>query len=196
VVTYFVIQKGVNGWMKAKTYGAGGCPAGGTAPAKSYKYSDDGSVQGVTGCAIPDGTNAWISAATAAVVTLICAACLKWVVQLVERDMRALEAADEARAAALAAKAAAAAEGGIRRKESSGGANGFPAAAAAAGAEPATAAGPRSLRRVMARSFNAFTRPVVHGANVDIHEIIENDQKARRARPIIAPDLQHQPTLV
>lgn len=40
----------------------------------------------MTGCKIPDGTNAWISAVTAAACTVVCIAALRWIAKLVERD--------------------------------------------------------------------------------------------------------------
>lgn len=88
VITYFVIQKGVNGWIKAKTYT--NCPSGATAPAKNYKTVNG--EQQVTGCTIPDGTNAWISTVVASIFTIICIVALRWIAKLVERDMAALEA--------------------------------------------------------------------------------------------------------
>lgn len=73
--------------MKAKTYGS--CPAGATAPAKNYKTVNG--EQQVTGCTIPDGTNAWISTVTATVVTILCLIALRWIAKLVERDVAVLE---------------------------------------------------------------------------------------------------------
>jgi len=96
VVTYFVIQKGVNGWMKSRTY-TDSCPPAGSAPEANYVTGSDGTVK-VTGCTISNGTNAWISAVCAAVVTVICIACLKLVVKAVNRDLAAIEAAEESEA--------------------------------------------------------------------------------------------------
>jgi solute carrier family 20 (sodium-dependent phosphate transporter) len=68
VITYFVIQKGVNGWMKPKTYSTTSpvtapvqpsCPPAGSGG--SYKNSTSGGniKISLTGCQIADGENAW-----------------------------------------------------------------------------------------------------------------------------------------
>ena len=84
IVTFFVIQKGVNGWMKSKVYSGGSCPPG----ADWTKQDRDGSV---TGCSIGDGTNAWISAVTATACTAAVLIALKWIIKLIDRDLRVLE---------------------------------------------------------------------------------------------------------
>jgi sodium-dependent phosphate transporter len=110
VITYFVIQKGVNGWMKNETYTGSiadppSCPPGGTTSKDPKVSSDQTTGEGetcnlkdladievsITGCKIPDGTAAWISAVTAAVCSIIVAIGLKLVVKLVNRDMAEYE---------------------------------------------------------------------------------------------------------
>jgi sodium-dependent phosphate transporter len=110
VITYFVIQKGVNGWMKNETYTGSiadppSCPPGGTTSKDPKVSSDQTTGEGetcnlkdladievsITGCTIPDGTAAWISAVTAAVCSIIVAIGLKLVVKLVNRDMAEYE---------------------------------------------------------------------------------------------------------
>lgn len=110
VITYFVIQKGVNGWMKNETYTGSvdsppSCPPGGST-SKDPKISSDqttGSGEScslknlsdievtITGCKIPNGTAAWIAAVTAAVCALIVTAGLKLVVRMVNNDMAEYE---------------------------------------------------------------------------------------------------------
>jgi len=110
VITYFVIQKGVNGWMKNETYTGSiadppSCPPGGTTSKDPKVSSDQTTGEGetcnlkdladievsITGCTIPDGTAAWIAAVTAAVCSIIVAIGLKLVVKLVDRDMAEYE---------------------------------------------------------------------------------------------------------
>ena len=110
VITYFVIQKGVNGWMKNETYTGSvqdppSCPPGGSTSKDPKISSDQTTGEGescqlrdlkdikvtITGCAIPNGTAAWIAAVTAAVCALIVAIGLKLVIKLVNRDMAEYE---------------------------------------------------------------------------------------------------------
>jgi sodium-dependent phosphate transporter len=110
VITYFVIQKGVNGWMKNETYTGSiqdppSCPPGGTTSKDPKVSSDQTTGEGetcdlkdladievsITGCKIPDGTAAWISAVTAAVCSIIVAIGLKLVVKMVNKDMAEYE---------------------------------------------------------------------------------------------------------
>ncbi len=110
VITYFVIQKGVNGWMKNETYTGSiadppSCPPGGETSKDPKVSSDQTTGEGescdlkdladievsITGCKIPDGTAAWISAVTAAVCALIVGVGLKLVVKLVNKDMAEYE---------------------------------------------------------------------------------------------------------
>ena len=110
VITYFVIQKGVNGWMKNETYTGSiadppSCPPGGKTSKDPKVSSDQTTGEGetcslkdladievsITGCKIPNGTAAWISAVTAAVCAIIVAIGLKLVVKLVNRDMAEYE---------------------------------------------------------------------------------------------------------
>ena len=110
VITYFVIQKGVNGWMKNETYTGSiadppSCPPGGGTSKDPKVSSDQTTGEGetcnlkdladievsITGCKIPDGTAAWISAVTAAVCSIIVAIGLKLVVKLVNKDMAEYE---------------------------------------------------------------------------------------------------------
>jgi len=109
VITYFVIQKGVNGWMKNETYSGTladlpSCPPGG-ASSKHKVSSDQTTGEGdscqllppedvpvtLSGCKIPNGTAAWISAVTAAVCAIIVTAGLKLVIKLVNKDMAEYE---------------------------------------------------------------------------------------------------------
>jgi phosphate/sulfate permease len=99
VVTYFVIQKGVNGWMKTKVYDSGSCPPG----ADWSKKNKNGSV---TGCQIQDATNAWISAVTASVCTIAILIALKWIIKLIDRDLRLIEEQEAATIAHAQAHAA------------------------------------------------------------------------------------------
>ncbi len=110
VITYFVIQKGVNGWMKNETYTGSvqdppSCPPGGTTSKDPKVSSDQTTGEGetcelkdladisvsITGCIIPDGTAAWIAAVTAAVCALIIGLGLKLVVKMVNKDMAEYE---------------------------------------------------------------------------------------------------------
>jgi len=168
IITFFVIQKGVNGWMKVKTYNAPGfCPPGAStnmSSTKNYKTDASGNVISVTNCAIQDGTNAWISAVTAAVCTVGVTIGLKLVVKLVNRDMAAIEAAEAAKVAAVDADAAGTVENG-ESKDKDG----------AVGAHPANRT-PASLQGV--RRSKVWTA-LTHGANVDIHEVTEIDEKIK-----------------
>ena len=159
-----VIQKGVNGWIKSKTYT--NCPAGSSAPASKYKVVNG--EQQVTGCTIPDGTNAWISAVTAAACTVVRIAALRWIAKLVERDY---EYAKEM-------------EGQVETKS----ANNDPEAAK--GDEPAAiVAVPvetehqndseknRTPEALQDFRRSKLWRTVTYGASHDIHKSIQNDEK-------------------
>ena len=124
VITYFVIQKGVNGWMKNETYSGTladlpSCPPGGDS--SKYKVSSDQTTgegdscqllppEDVTvtlsSCKIPDGTAAWIAAVTAGVCAIVVTIGLKLVIKLVNKDMaeyeRMVAEVEEAKMAKLA----------------------------------------------------------------------------------------------
>lgn len=163
--------------MKAKTYNDG-CPPGGTAPAANYKTSASGQVT-VSGCTIPDGTNAWIAAVTAGVCAIIVTAGLKLVIRLVNRDLAALEAADAEEAAAEAA--AEAAINGVTL-ENGGAAAGAAAAKAEIDAKAAQGDGvdrgntPTMLQGL--RKSKVWTT-LTYGSKVDIHETVKNDPKLK-----------------
>jgi len=180
VITYFVIQKGVNGWMKSKTYSTTdpivqtpydlpSCPPAGSGGKMSNSTSNGEITFKLTGCKIPDGTNAWISAVTAAVVTVICIACLKLVVKLVERDMAAAEADDAAREARHAAAAAGGIENGDKPGFNKAGVEG--AEGAVDGAPNRTPEALQQFRR------SKLWKTVSFGANYDIHESVADDEK-------------------
>lgn len=183
VITYFVIQKGVNGWMKNETYSGSladlpSCPPGGET-SKDFKVSSDTADEEangectfkslsdvevtLTGCKIPDGTAAWIAAVTAAVFALVVTAGLKLVIKLVDRDM----AAYEAEQAAVEGKAAGAIENGKGEEEE--GSDDY---------EPGkprgrTPAALTDMRR--SRAWKALT----NGMNYDVHEVAVSDEKIR-----------------
>ena len=191
VVTYFVIQKGVNGWMKNKTYSDTApvttpeypsCPPAGSGGTMKNSTSNGEITISLTGCTINDGTNAWISAVTAGVASLAVIVGLKWVVKLVDRDMAALEADDAARAARKAARDARnveAANGGAAG-------NGVTAKAIAVGEDvEGGVPGEEGLPNRTPVMFQAMRRSKVwtsltYGSSYDIHESIEDDEKLQK----------------
>ena len=172
IVSYFVTQKGVNGWMKVHTYQSGSCPPGATSAPKNYKTDNSTGQTTVTGCTISDGTNAWISAVVAGVVTLICVLCLRLVSRLVERDLKALEKFDADHAARMSAKAAGIEDGMVQADRDA------EAAAEAHAAETRSKRG--RFGNFIVDAGKMVARPFMFGANVDVHEIIDNEEKARR----------------
>lgn len=164
VVTYFVIQKGVNGWMKSKTYSSGSCPPGADWAKKNPKTGS------VTGCAIPDSTNAWISAVTAAVCTIGVLIALKWIIKLINRDLRMYEEQEAATLARAQAHAEGKAEAGGVEKDPKEGSD-----------EGVTVSKSKSF---LSRSFRAVAKPFIDGANVDVHECAVTDTKIREMHQI------------
>ena len=178
IVTYFVIQKGVNSWMKAKTYSKTSpiaenaqpsCPPAGAGGTVKSKTSGTDVTNSLSGCQIPDGTNAWISAVTATVVTLICIACLKFIIKLVERDLVAAEADDAAIEARHAGVVAGDVENGDAAKE----------AKTAEEVVAATDAVPRNRTPAMLQDMrkSKVWTSLTYGANYDIHESVADDEK-------------------
>ena len=192
VITYFVIQKGVNGWMKNETYTGSlddlpSCPPGGST-SKDPKVSSDQFIGeddtcqlkplseievSITGCKISNGTAAWISAVTGAVCSVICIVALKLVIKLVNRDM----AQYEAQVAAIEQEKIQVDD--VEEGES----DGSPQAGAKAivaqdsfiagkprGRTPAALA---DMRR--SRAWKALT----HGMDQDIHEVARTDPKIK-----------------
>lgn len=190
VITYFVIQKGVNGWMKNETYttteafpSADGtynkpsCPAGGETSSKNLKNktsSDKTSITfSLTGCQIEDATNAWIAAVTAAAVTAICIVALKWVVKLVERDMATYEAS-EARLAEVRAGIAA----GHIENGNGAAAKDVKATAEVVGEELTADAAPnRTPAMLQSMRRSKVWTSLAYGSNYDIHESVADDEK-------------------
>lgn len=171
VVTFFVIQKGVNGWMKSEVYtgSPASCPAGATS--SKYEYADDDVDEttpiSVTGCTIPDGTAAWIAAVTAAVLTLISIISLRWIAKLVERDMRALDKLEEKEASPT--DVVSDAENGGKSPESDpNGTNGH--------APTRKNRTPEALQAV--RRSKIWTK-LTSGLNVDVHEVSRTDPKLK-----------------
>ena len=188
VITYFVIQKGVNGWMKNETYtgtiqNPPSCPPGGS-PTKDAKISSDQTTgEGEscqlrsldeievtqTGCKIPNGTAAWIAAVTAAVCSIIIAIGLKLVIKLVNSDMAKYEAA----VADAEAKAAGAVEAGEEKEGEHAGqlqAEDTFVAGKPRGRTPAALA---DMRR--SRAWKALTS----GMEQDIHDVTSSDEKIK-----------------
>lgn len=184
VITYFVIQKGVNGWMKNETYTGSiadppSCPPGGTTSKDAKISSDQTTGEGdgcqlkdlkdikvtITGCQIPNGTAAWISAVTAAVCALIVAAGLKLVVKLVNKDM----AEYEAEVAAIEAKSAETLEDGEAKERELEAQDTF-VAGKPRGRTPAALA---DMRR--SRAWKALTSGMDH----DIHDVARTDEKIK-----------------
>ena len=185
IITYFVIQKGVNGWMKNETYTGSvqdppSCPAGGTTSKDptistditnedcSLKNLQDISVS-LTGCSIPDKTNAWISAVTAAVCSIIVTAGLKLVVRLVNRDM----ANYEKELAAREAKVSGAIEDGSGEGKEASGEEGITDEFEQGKPRGRTPAALADMRR--SRAWKALT----HGMNENIHDVVESDEKIK-----------------
>jgi sodium-dependent phosphate transporter len=183
VITYFVIQKGVNGWMKNETYTGSisdppSCPPGGS-PTKDPKISSKQATEDcqlksldeidvtLTGCMIPDGTAAWIAAVTAAVCSLFVIAGLKLVVKLVNKDMAHYEqsmAQKEAKEAGTIEDGAGKEEGS-EEQDSDDYLPGKPR-----GRTPAALT---DMRR--SRAWKALTSGMEH----DIHEVAETDEKIK-----------------
>jgi solute carrier family 20 (sodium-dependent phosphate transporter) len=180
VVVYFVIQKGVNSWLKSKTYNTTntvgatpydypGCtPQASTTKAMTNKTSGDEITFSLTGCAVQDGPNAWISTVCAAGVTAICIICLKYVIKLVEHDVANDEAADEAKLKAKEAAAAGIVEGGGKDGEG-----------VAAGEEDPNGASTSNRTPAMLQAMrkSKVWTTLSTGANYDIHQSIENDEE-------------------
>jgi sodium-dependent phosphate transporter len=184
VITYFVIQKGVNGWMKNETYTGTlsdppSCPAGAD-PSKDPKVSSSQATEDcqlksldeievtLTGCKIPDGTAAWIAAVTAAVCALIVGVGLKLVIKLVNRDMAEYEnmvAAKEAKAAGAIEDGAGKEEGSEEQEGSDDYEPGKPR-----GRTPAALT---DMRR--SRAWKALTSGMDH----DIHDVVDTDEKIK-----------------
>jgi len=194
VITYFVIEKGVNGWMKNETYSTTytteaefeepSCPPGGSSSKyKTETETDEETGEEtftttLTGCKINDGTNAWISTVTAAVTTLIMIACLKLVVKLVNRDEANAEAADAAHEAHKAAIAAGGAEAGTNGDKAGAIHNGTPPE----GSEEEIAAAdlphhtPEMLKSMrMSKLWGNIT----YGANYNVHAVVDEDERIK-----------------
>jgi sodium-dependent phosphate transporter len=192
VITYFVIQKGVNGWMKNETYtgtleSPPTCPAG-ASTTKGLTVDDDQFIGegencqlkpkseievSTTGCQIPNGTAAWIAAVTAAVCSLLCIAGLKLVVKLVNRDM----AEHEARIAELEGEKnpVEAVEEGGAGQDASTDARRLSSQDTFVAGKPRgrTPAALTDMRR--SRAWKALT----HGMEQDIHEVARTDEKIK-----------------
>ena len=186
IITYFVNQKGVNGWMKNKTYSTTNtvgavpydmpsCPPAGSGGSTKNATKGTDITFSLTGCVISDPTNAWIAAVTAAVVTLICIVCLRLIVKLVERDEAAAEADDAARDARRAAAAAGGLETGNgtvdplkKVEETVVDADGNPVVPHAPNRTPEALQGMRRSK---------IWANLAYSSNYDIHESIEDDAK-------------------
>lgn len=187
VITYFVIQKGVNGWMKNETYTGTvqdppSCPAG-ASPTKDAKISKDqttGEGDSCTlksldeievtqsGCKISNGTAAWIAAVTAAVCSVFVIAGLKLVVKLVNKDMAEYErhvAEVEAKASGASLEDGEGKEGDRTLEAQDTFVAGKPR-----GRTPAALA---DMRR--SRAWKALT----NGLNEDIHAVVDTDEKVK-----------------
>eukprot|EP00887_Chlorella_sp_A99_P000900 scaffold5.g900.t1 len=171
IVTYFVNQKGVNSWMKSHNYGcdcpstnrtcsytACSCPPGADTGKAPSRNKDGDWV--LTGCEIPDGTNAWISAVVASVCTLASIAGMRW-------------ADNEARERRVAARAAGKAEGGGKDSPPDAGSADGEAVAEA----PAKPSRTPKLFQDMRKS--RVWKAAMHGSNVDIHEVTLTDAKIK-----------------
>jgi sodium-dependent phosphate transporter len=191
IITFFVIQKGVNGWMKNEDYSTTSsaaepenpaCPPGGSGGKYSNTTSGDEITIKLTGCQINDGTAAWISTVTAAVVAVLMIAGLKLVVKLVNSDEANAVAADAALETRNAALAAGGAEAGVsgRKVTADGitpdGSDEETAAAAAA----ALAAGPNHTPDMLkSMRISKMWTSLASGANVDVHACIDEDEKLK-----------------
>eukprot|EP00889_Picochlorum_renovo_P002545 jgi/Picre1/29575/NNA_004961.t1 len=184
VITYFVIQKGVNGWMKNETYTGSladppSCPPGGS-PTKDAKISSDvcDGEEGnftlktpenievtQTGCEIPDGTAAWIAAVTAAVCSVVVIIGLRLVIKLVSRDMELYEK----QVAAVEAKAAGGIEEGDKAGEPSEESDDF---------EPGKPRGRTPAALADMRKSRVW-KALGNGINQDIHKVAETDAKIK-----------------
>lgn len=184
VITYFVIQKGVNGWMKNETYSGSvqdppSCPPGGSTSKDPKLSKDQTTGEGescqlkdlkdisvtITGCKIPNGTAAWISAVTAAVCSVIVTIGLKLVIRLVNKDM----ADYEAQVAAIEAKTGEDLEDGEGKEGAVQAQDSF-VAGKPRGRTPAALTDMRK-----SRAWKALT----NGVNQDIHEVAQTDAKIK-----------------
>ena len=184
VITYFVIQKGVNGWMKNETYSGSvqdppSCPPGGSTSKDPKLSKDQTTGEGescqlkdlkdisvtITGCKIPNGTAAWISAVTAAVCSVIVTIGLKLVIRLVNKDM----ADYEAQVAAIEAKTGEDLEDGEGKEGAVQAQDSF-VAGQPRGRTPAALTDMRK-----SRAWKALT----NGVNQDIHEVAQTDAKIK-----------------
>ncbi|KAG7668922.1 hypothetical protein Ndes2437B_g06656 [Nannochloris sp. 'desiccata'] len=178
VAVYFVIQKGVNSWLKSKThsttntlgaepYRYPSCTAqASTTKAMTEEISGDEITFSLTGCQVQDAQNAWISTACAAGVTGICIICLRYIIKLVESDVANDEAAEEAKIKATEAAAAAIVEGGSEGKD--GEVAEDPNGASTSNRTPAML---QSMRK--SKVWTALST----GANYDVHESVADDAK-------------------
>ena len=189
VITYFVIQKGVNGWMKNETYtgtlaSPPSCPPGGSTskdPKTGSLTSEPGPTctvnapadikVSITGCQIPNGTAAWISAVTAAVCMLLSIIGLKLVIKLVDRDMaeyeRMLAEVEDAKLA----------------DTESGEENGDGKHAGQLAAQPSFIPGEKRGRTPGALADMRKSRvwkAVSYGSTQDIHEVTRSNQKIKQ----------------
>ena len=188
VITYFVIQKGVNGWMKNNTYTGTmsdppSCPAGASTSKDPKISSDQFNGEGdtctlkplseikvsITGCIIQNGTAAWIAAVVAGVASLLCIAALKLVVKLVNRDM----AEYEERIAELEGENAK--DTDVDAEEGEAGARKIAQQDSFVAGKPRgrTPAALADMRR--SRAWKALT----HGMEQDIHAIAQTDAKIK-----------------
>ena len=186
VITYFVIQKGVNGWMKNENYtgtveSPPSCPAGASTSKDPSLSKDQFDGEGdsctlkplseigvtITGCQISNGTAAWISAVVAGVCSIICIVGLKLVVKLVNRDMAEYEARIAAAEDTKVEDEEGDAEAGTAKKLSQ--QDSF-VAGKPRGRTPAALA---DMRR--SRAWKAIT----HGMEQDIHDVARTDEKIK-----------------
>ena len=109
IICFFIIQKGVNAWMAGREYSAENsvgvvpysyptCPPQ-AVTSDPMKNSTSSTVItfAITGCHVPDSANAWISTIVATGLAAISVLMLKYVVRLVNRDLKAIEDAEEAK---------------------------------------------------------------------------------------------------
>ena len=174
VVTYFVIQKGVNSWMKSKThsttntvglepYNYPSCPPQSTSVKKMTNATTGDEIKfSLTGCLVPDNSNAWISTVIATGITIICIACLKYVIKLVEGDLKAIEDAEEAKEQAKIDAAAAEAEDGGKDANTDG---------------AITSTSNRTPAMLQAMRKSKVWTGLTTGINYDIHESVADDEK-------------------
>jgi sodium-dependent phosphate transporter len=169
VITYFTIQKGVNGWLKPRKY-TDGCP-----PSTSGPPPAEGS-DVYTGCTVSNGTNAWISTVIAFGIAVIAAACIKLVVRLVERDLLAVEAQVEAELGADRAAIEGEAEAGGQAAGDAAEVAGADAAEGAAGEGVKKNPTPKLLQDMRkSKVWSALTA----GVRADIHASSRREGKIR-----------------